>query len=366
MCREQPHGQGDVSDDDQQAAERQEEEALVDQLDLDVAEALAVGSPEQAQHHPADDHEGGGRHHRQAIDPSQGNPGFVGTQVRLAEVREADEEHRDAPCRVDGLEPWTGSLLGVRIRATGPSGSAGAILHARRRRGPAPWAPRGTGRVGRHSRAGRPMIAERAAFAVASRACFMRDSGDSRPLVVDLDGTLVKTDLLAESVCALLGASPLRALSLPGWLWRGKAHLKRRIAEQREVDVDVSSLPYDQAILDRIRAARAEGRPTFLASASDERYVAAVAGHLGLFDGWFGSDGTVNLRGRAKARRLVERFRRAGLRLRRRSRGGPPCLGAGAHRNSGRPLTRTQAAAGSARAAGGARGRVPGRPRSRG
>ena len=139
----------------------------------------------------------------------------------------------------------------------------------------------------------------------------MSHPADARPLVVDLDGTVANTDLLAESACALLGANPLRALSMPAWLWGGKAHLKRRIAEQ--ADVDVSSLPYNPAVLDRIDVARKAGRPVFLASASDEKYVAAVARHLGRFDGWFGSDGSVNLSGQAKALRLVEAFGERGF-----------------------------------------------------
>jgi len=35
------------------------------------------------------------------------------------------------------------------------------------------------------------------------------------PLVVDLDGTLIKTDLLLESVCSLLRREPLALLALP-------------------------------------------------------------------------------------------------------------------------------------------------------
>ena len=132
-----------------------------------------------------------------------------------------------------------------------------------------------------------------------------------RPLVVDLDGTLLRTDLLAESACALVGRSPLNAARLVVWLARGKAFLKRRIAER--ADVDPSLLPYDEAVLERIRKARGEGRPVYLASASDERYVQAVARHVGLFQGWFGSDGEVNLRGEAKAARLVAEFGERGF-----------------------------------------------------
>lgn len=62
------------------------------------------------------------------------------------------------------------------------------------------------------------------------------------PLCVDLDGTLISTDLLHESVFALVGDRPQRLLSLPGWLKEGKATLKHRIAQ--EADLDASTLPY--------------------------------------------------------------------------------------------------------------------------
>ena len=132
-----------------------------------------------------------------------------------------------------------------------------------------------------------------------------------RPLVVDLDGTLVKSDLLVESSCALIARSPWRVMSMAAWIVRGPAHLKRRVAQL--VDVDAALLPYNREVLARIEAARRDSRPVFLASASDDTFVAAVAQHLGFFAGWFGSDGRVNLRGVAKARCLTSRFGRHGF-----------------------------------------------------
>src|SRR5262249_1032953 len=62
------------------------------------------------------------------------------------------------------------------------------------------------------------------------------------------------------------------------------------------------------AVLAFIRKAFDAGRPVYLASASNERLVAAVADYLGLFAGWFASDETNNLSGEAKALRLVAEF----------------------------------------------------------
>jgi 4-hydroxybenzoate polyprenyltransferase/phosphoserine phosphatase len=131
--------------------------------------------------------------------------------------------------------------------------------------------------------------------------------GDAAPpLVVDLDGTLIHTDLLYESALRLAQSDVLSLLRWPGWLAQGKAVLKRRIAERTAIDVTV--LPYDQRVLAYIQAQRAAGRRTVLATASDERYAQAVAEHLGCFDEVLGSDGSNNLSASGKARALTERF----------------------------------------------------------
>jgi 4-hydroxybenzoate polyprenyltransferase/phosphoserine phosphatase len=128
------------------------------------------------------------------------------------------------------------------------------------------------------------------------------------PLVVDLDGTLVRTDLLVEAAFAHLGAAPLRCFGLLRAALRGRAALKARIAAV--TDLGVTELPYDEDVLSLIRQAKRDGRPVFLASASHERYVGKVANHLGLFDGWFGSSHDINLTAGAKALRLAEAFGR--------------------------------------------------------
>lgn len=124
------------------------------------------------------------------------------------------------------------------------------------------------------------------------------------PLYVDLDGTLVATDLLHESALQLLKADPAALLRLPRWLAQGKAVLKREIASR--VDLDIAHLPYRPEVLALIREARAQGRRVVLATAGDARYAQQVADVLGLFDGVLASDGTRNLSGEAKARAIAE------------------------------------------------------------
>ena len=127
------------------------------------------------------------------------------------------------------------------------------------------------------------------------------------PLCVDLDGTLIKSDLLWESLLALLKQNPLSIFQLPFWLLKGKAHLKHEIA--RRVTLDVTTLPYQQELVEFLSSERQSGRELALATASHVTFARAVGAHLGLFDDRvFGSDARVNLKGARKVALLVERY----------------------------------------------------------
>jgi 4-hydroxybenzoate polyprenyltransferase len=130
-------------------------------------------------------------------------------------------------------------------------------------------------------------------------------------LAVDLDGTLCRTDTLHEAVLALLARDPAALLKLPGWLAEGRAAFKARIADNHLADG--AALPLNEAVLERVRAARAAGRRTVLVSAADQRQAEAVAAATGLFDEVFGSAGGRNLKGEAKAALLVERYGAGGF-----------------------------------------------------
>ncbi len=125
-------------------------------------------------------------------------------------------------------------------------------------------------------------------------------------LAVDLDGTLVKTDLLAESLVGLLKQKPWRILSLPFWLLKGRAYFKQQVA--RRVSLDVAVLPYREEVLNYVKSRRAGGSTIVLATAADMQIARQVADHLRLFDLILASDGTTNLSGQTKRDRLVKEF----------------------------------------------------------
>jgi|SRR6185312_8344538 len=126
------------------------------------------------------------------------------------------------------------------------------------------------------------------------------------PLCVDLDGTLIRTDILWESILLLLRLNPLYVFVLPFWLASGRANFKRRVSSR--VRIDPASLPYHEELLAYLRAQHRAGRPLLLATASHRDAVQPIAKHLDIFSGVVATSDSVNLKGNKKRALLVERF----------------------------------------------------------
>jgi phosphoserine phosphatase len=131
------------------------------------------------------------------------------------------------------------------------------------------------------------------------------------PLCVDLDGTLIQTDLLLESWLALLKRNVLLGVLAPLWLIYGKCRLKHEIAQR--IDVEVCHLPYNTALLDRLCELRKQGRRLILATATNEKYANQVAEHLGIFEAVVASNAHANVSGEAKRQLLSQRFGERGF-----------------------------------------------------
>jgi hypothetical protein len=126
---------------------------------------------------------------------------------------------------------------------------------------------------------------------------------DPVPLCVDLDGTLIRSDLFVESLFALLRKNVAYLFLIPVWLMRGKAYLKHQIAQR--VDLDVPLLPYHGSFLNYLREQRAAGRRLVLVTATHQKYARAVAAYLDLFEQVLATDDTTNLSGTDKRARLT-------------------------------------------------------------
>ncbi len=131
-----------------------------------------------------------------------------------------------------------------------------------------------------------------------------------RPLVVDLDGTLIHTDLLVESALLACRQRLGTLFALPGWLSQGKAVLKRELASRAEVEI--ASLPFNAPFLAWLREQHAAGRTLVLATASDMHYARQVQDHLGCFDSVLASENGHNLSAENKRAALVARYGEGG------------------------------------------------------
>lgn len=132
-----------------------------------------------------------------------------------------------------------------------------------------------------------------------------------KPLIVDLDGTLIKTDLLFESANLLVGKKPWKLGVFVSWVFRGKSELKERLA--KAIDISPSSLPYNEEVIEWLRQQKKEGRYLILATGANNKLAHQISDYLGLFDEVYASDKDTNLTGRIKRDLLIRKFGQFGF-----------------------------------------------------
>ena len=126
------------------------------------------------------------------------------------------------------------------------------------------------------------------------------------PLIVDLDHTLIDTDLLFLSSLGVLTRSPWLIGHYFFWLWKGKGYLKDQLV--RRFEINIPELPYNDSVIDYIMQRKKDGSKIILATASHKNYAFAVAKHLKIFDDVMASNKDFNLSSHNKAETLVNRF----------------------------------------------------------
>src|SRR5580658_10129628 len=115
--------------------------------------------------------------------------------------------HRNAPIRAYSLR-WKGLHYRLRVR-----------FHVLPRRHPMDALPQ-------PAPADLPARGGAAPAIAPSRIETVKGAEDAAvPLCVDMDGTLINTDVLWESIIRLVKRNPAYALMLPIWLAKGRAHL---------------------------------------------------------------------------------------------------------------------------------------------
>lgn len=129
---------------------------------------------------------------------------------------------------------------------------------------------------------------------------------DKTPLCVDLDGTLIQSDLSVESALKAIKLRPWVIFLFPLWLRRGLGYFKSQIA--RFVRLNYTTIPLNRSVLNYIKEKKEAGRPLLLVTGSYQVYARSIAAEIGLFDEVLATSVDCNLTGRNKARVLVERF----------------------------------------------------------
>jgi 4-hydroxybenzoate polyprenyltransferase/phosphoglycolate phosphatase-like HAD superfamily hydrolase len=135
-----------------------------------------------------------------------------------------------------------------------------------------------------------------------------KEKETSSTVVVDLDGTLVKTDTLIELLLRRAREDLFVCCRVWWWLRKGRANLKRELIKRASINVE--TLPYRKAVVDYLQEIKAAGHKVVLATASDIELARRVVDYLKVFDEVIGSDGVTNMSGEEKARALVAKFGR--------------------------------------------------------
>jgi 4-hydroxybenzoate polyprenyltransferase/phosphoserine phosphatase len=132
-----------------------------------------------------------------------------------------------------------------------------------------------------------------------------------KPLVLDVDGTFLKTDMLFETLWAGLGSDPIATIRATAANFRHPERLKAELARIAPIRTDL--LPVNPEVADLALRSRMAGREVVLASASDRSLVTRLAADYGLSERVFASDVTRNLKGPLKAAELVGAYGERGF-----------------------------------------------------
>ena len=131
------------------------------------------------------------------------------------------------------------------------------------------------------------------------------------PLIIDLDGTLIRTDMLHESVLNCIHRDPIILLKLLFWLRKGKANLKHQLALRCQIDPQ--TLPYSTEFIEWLKQERESGREIVLCTATNIVLAKSISEYCWLFDKVLASDDTKNMSGSIKATTLVELYGQGGF-----------------------------------------------------
>ena len=131
-------------------------------------------------------------------------------------------------------------------------------------------------------------------------------SENKKILVINLDGTLVKSDMLYETFWSAFEKNLFIPLISICKLFFGKSHIKNFLANNANFDVE--TLPYNKIVIDYIQRHKSQGGKVALVSSSAELVALKISKHINLFDEVYASSKQIKLNGINKALFLNQRY----------------------------------------------------------
>jgi len=135
----------------------------------------------------------------------------------------------------------------------------------------------------------------------------IKNDNSNNILVVDLDGTLINSDILIECINQFLIKSPLNIFRLIYWIIFGKTYFKNKLS--LNIDIDIEKLPYNFEVIEwLISLKKNTGVKLILATGSHHYYANKVSKYLNIFDFVVSSNEFINMRGYVKANTLINLY----------------------------------------------------------
>ena len=134
----------------------------------------------------------------------------------------------------------------------------------------------------------------------------MLSHSNNIPLIIDLDGTLTKSDTLVESAIIFIRKKFFNVFLIIGWLLKGKIYFKNQLIKQ--VQINPKDIPYNKDVLSFVLNERKKRNKLILCSGAHKDQVKLIFNYFNFFDDYYGSSEDINLVGKNKSNFLVENY----------------------------------------------------------
>jgi len=126
------------------------------------------------------------------------------------------------------------------------------------------------------------------------------------PLVVDMDGTFIKKDLLFEGFKSIVKKNFLYIFLCCIWILKGKVYLKKKLL--KKIHIEPAKMLVNKEVLHFIIQEKKEGRKIILATASLQSNAEEISKEYPFFDKTYGTNNETNLKGKNKLNLLLKLY----------------------------------------------------------